>query len=100
MRTLLCLAALAAAWLPARAHDAPAGWRYDLSCCSTVDCRAVPPGFVEETATGFRLTPTGETVPHGDRRLKVSPDGMIHWCSTGGADTGRTICLYMPSRGM
>lgn len=44
--------------------------------------------------------PTGELVPYTDERVKTSPDGLYHWCSAGGSETGRTICLYVPPRGV
>lgn len=82
----------------ARAHDAPKGWRYDYACCSSIDCRPVPPAFVEETPKGFRMVVTGEEIPANDRRIRVSPDGDYHWCTPAGKDAGRTICLYVPPR--
>ena len=82
------------------AHDAPAGWSYDLSCCSTVDCRQVPASYVRETAEGYVLVRTQETLRYGDYRIRQSPDGLWHWCTTGGRDDAGTICLYVPPRGM
>lgn len=83
----------------ARAHDAPQGWAYGRECCSSVDCREVPASYVRETSAGYVLTKTGETLPYGDSRVKDSKDDGLHWCSIGGKDDGRTICLYVPPRG-
>ncbi|MGO8241251.1 hypothetical protein ACC806_34505 [Rhizobium ruizarguesonis] len=85
-----------------QAHDAPAGWRYDLKCCSGIDCREVnhDPGVrVKETPEGYLISTTGETISYRDTRIRQSPDGEYHWCSSGGLDTSRTICLYVPPRG-
>lgn len=81
------------------AHEAPAGWSYPVSCCSGLDCRPVPPAFVEERAGGVTLMPSGERIAEGDPRLKDSPDGEFHWCTVAGSDTGRTLCLFRPHRG-
>ena len=83
---------------PARAHDAPLGWRYPWSCCSNQDCRQVPQDWVREAPDGYHVA--GETIPYGDKRLKDSPDGEVHWCAhQAGIDAGRTICLFVPPRG-
>lgn len=95
---------------PARAHDAmptaakPQGWSYPFSCCSGYDCREVtsgPQGTVRERPEGYVIAKTGEVIPYtGDTRLKDSPDGATHWCSVAGADDSRTICLFVPPKGM
>jgi hypothetical protein len=82
------------------AHTAPSGWSYDSSCCSTTDCRQVPASWVRETGEGYLLVKTREMLRHGDKRIKVSPDGLWHWCTTAGRDDAGTICLYVPPRGM
>lgn len=81
-----------------RVHDAPSGWSYPFSCCSGFDCRDVPADWVVEERGGFRVVPTGEVVPFADSRLKLSPDGLTHWCSVAGANDGRTLCLFLPPR--
>lgn len=83
----------------ARPHSAPSGWAYPLECCSNQDCREVADADVFEGPDGYRLVASGEVVPYADARVKDSPDGRFHWCSTGGSDTGRTICLFVPPRG-
>lgn len=98
------------------AHEAmptaaqPLGWKYPSSCCSGYDCRRVGDAapipqseggdgvFITETTNGFVVNTTHELIAHGDKRIKDSPDGMYHWCSTSGSVTGRTICLYVPPR--
>jgi hypothetical protein len=84
--------------LCASAHDAPSGWRYDPSCCSSRDCRPIPTAALKESPTGYVITIGNVTLPYGDRRLKDSPDGLVHWCTSNGRDDGRTICLYVPPR--
>lgn len=100
----VCLAAPAAF-----AHDAlptaanPAGWSYPISCCSGFDCRPVTSGrggTVLETRQGYVIARTGEVIPFSDPRLKSSQDQDFHWCSVAGAADGRTICLFVPPRGM
>ena len=76
-------------------HDAPSGWSYPYACCSGIDCRPVSSAWVKSTPRGWQL-PTGETVGYRDSRIKPSPDGEFHWCSTAGSDQGRTICLFVP----
>jgi hypothetical protein len=95
-------AAVIFAFGAAHAHDAPVGWTYDSSCCSGIDCRVVNHHGgvrISETPQGYRISTTGEVLNYRDSRIKVSPDGDYHWCSAGGRDTGRTICLYAPPKG-
>lgn len=87
------------------AHDAtptaamPNGWSYPYSCCSSYDCREAKPAEITERAEGFVVGSTGEIVPYGDKRVRVSPDGRFHWCAhQEGPDAGRTICLFAPPR--
>lgn len=81
------------------AHDAPSGWTYPLGCCSDYDCRQVDKSTVRETPEGFVIVATGEIIPMLDRKVRESPDGEYHWCSTAGSVTGKTICLFVPPRG-
>ncbi len=98
MKRLVIIAALIA--VPASAHDAPTGWRYGIECCSTFDCFQAPVDHVRETTDGYVVDPTGELIPYGDRRIKISQDEFFHRCSHGGEiNAGRTICLYVPNRG-
>lgn len=84
----------------AKAHQAPLGWQYPLSCCSNQDCREANSGEVRETPEGYQLITTGETVPYGNKRIKDSPDGRFHVCQQGGDfDTGRILCIFVPPRG-
>lgn len=87
------------------AHDAPSGWTYPLACCSDYDCREVGDAYtpdakirVFETAEGYRISSTDETIPYGSRKIRSSPDGMFHWCSVRGKDDSGTICLFVPPR--
>jgi hypothetical protein len=96
---LLLLLAAATSPVPAGAHDAPTGWAYDVSCCSNIDCREIPASTLTEGPNGYLISISNETVPYGDKRLKDSPDGHVHWCTINGRDDARTICLYVPPRG-
>ncbi len=81
---------------PARAHDAPSGWSYPFSCCSGYDCRPVKASSISTISDGYLIQTSGEVVVYSDSRIKQSPDGEYHWCSNGGRDDGRTICLFVP----
>ena len=80
----------------ALAHDAPSGWSYPVSCCSNYDCRPVSRVIVSERPEGYVINTTGEVVGYSDVRVKHSKDSEFHWCSAGGKDTGKTICLFVP----
>lgn len=89
-----------------RAHEAlptaalPHGWSYPFACCANYDCRSVQTGEVTERSDGYH-TPSGDIVPYGDKRIKDSPDGETHWCAhQAGLDAGKTICLFVPPRGV
>lgn len=84
---------------PVLAHDAPSGWKYPLACCSGYDCREVPASAVVEGPEGYVIRTTGELIPMSDRKVRMSPDGVFHWCSVAGKDDGKTICLFVPPRG-
>ncbi|MCG6857079.1 MAG: hypothetical protein LJE67_03345 [Salaquimonas sp.] len=93
------VAALAASALSpakANAHDAPSGWSYPYECCSGKDCRHVKASQIRPGADGYLIRSSGEIVVYSDARVKHSPDGEFHWCSIGGRDDGRTICLFVP----
>jgi len=95
-------AMLAIAWSldDADAHDAPTGWSYGLDCCSNRDCGEVPAEWIIESPDGVRIVPTGELIPYDDKRIKDSPDGRTHWCRPPGIPDPRTICVYVPSKGV
>lgn len=97
---LVTIPIFASLLVAAHAHEAPKGWAYPLSCCSNFDCREMKEVEVRETAQGYLIVPTGEVVPYGDKRIRISPDGKFHWCAhQAGLDAGRTICLFVPPRG-
>jgi hypothetical protein len=94
----LVLPALAAS--PARAHDAPTGWTYPWSCCSSMDCKEVADKAISERPEGYVVNSTGEVVAYADKRVKDSPDGEYHWCAhQAGIDAGHTNCLFVPPKG-
>ena len=85
---------------PARAHDAPTGWTYPWSCCSSMDCKEVAEKAISERPEGYVVNSTGEVVAYADKRVKDSPDGEYHWCAhQAGLDAGHTICLFVPPKG-
>lgn len=94
----LLLISVAACPTSVGAHDAPSGWAYDASCCSSIDCREISSSNLTEGPTGYLIAISNETVPYGDKRIKDSPDGHVHWCTVNGRDDARTICLYVPPR--
>jgi hypothetical protein len=97
--TLAMLCAPMLAVLPARAHEAPSGWKYPTACCSGIDCREVTDRQISERPEGYVIKNTGEVVAYSDTRIRNSPDGVYHWCSVQGADNSRTICLFVPPKG-
>ena len=97
MRTLLISFMMASSAL---AHDAPTGWSYPANCCSNYDCREIPAEDVKEVWNGYHMTKSKlhEIVPYQSGMVKDSPDGAFHWCTQGGTDAGKTICLFVPPR--
>jgi hypothetical protein len=96
------LVLVGATLLPATtsAHDAPAGWSYDIECCSGLDCYQAPASDVKETRDGYLLS-TGELIPYSDRRIRPSRDEFFHECKPGGQTASpRSLCLYVPNRGL
>ena len=102
----LTLAVLAWAAM-ARAHQAPSGWEYEASCCSTADCAPVPESAVEEATGGYAVrllpgqhpmvkTPLAGFLAHGSPMLRPSGDGEKHVCTDG----RRIICVYVPPGGV
>lgn len=79
-----------------KAHDAPSGWSYPFSCCSSQDCRPVAAKAISERPQGYVINVTGEVVPYADKRIRSSPDGEYHWCSVAGEARSRTLCLFVP----
>ena len=94
---IVVAASLIAMAVNAMAHEAASGFIYPGYCCSGIDCREIPASAISEQPDGLHL-PSGEVVGYHDTRIKDSPDGQTHWCSQGGSDTGKTICLFLPPR--
>ncbi|WP_246685969.1 hypothetical protein [Mesorhizobium sp. B2-4-6] len=91
----------------AHAHDAkptsllPQGWKYPFACCANFDCKEVPQSSIGERPEGYVIKGTGEVIAYADKRIKDSPDGEFHWCAhQAGLDAGKTICLFVPPKGM
>ncbi len=98
---LAAIALLLFSQYSAHSHDAPTGWRYGFECCSTIDCRQLKSEEIGETPNGYLLFRTGEQIPYGDKRVKQSRDEFFHQCTPGGRiDADRSICLYVPDRGV
>ena len=72
---------------------------YPLDCCSQKDCREVAAELVAERPEGYLIKLNGESVPYTDPRVRRSPDGLYHWCSSMGRSDTRTICLFVPPQG-
>lgn len=71
-------------------------WKYDYQCCSNRDCRSIGQN-VRETREGY-VVPSGELIPYRDKKIKISQDENFHWCTVGGKEESKTICLYIPPR--
>ena len=89
-------AAIAIFPLAAAAHEAPTGWTYDYSCCSSYDCRQIVSAWVEVTKEGYLAGPKKELIPFGDKRIKQSKDEFYHLCTVSGRDDTAVLCLYVP----
>jgi len=82
------------------AHEAPTGWVYGWECCSSGDCYQAAPTDVRETPQGYQLS-TGEVIGYQDKRIKRSKDEYYHECKPQGDPKAlRSICLYVPDRGL
>jgi hypothetical protein len=92
--TVLAVAAAA----PAHAHD----W-YPIDCCSGFDCKPVDVDLdISPDDGGWRVHATGELIPHGDGRIRQTPQEAradFHRCSVAGRPEGRTLCLFIPQYG-
>ena len=62
------------------------------------NCRPIKANQVRAGYDGYLILSSGEVVVYSDSRVKHSPDGDYHWCSNGGRDNGRTICLFVPEQ--
>lgn len=91
---------IAAIWLAfllpsgAGAHE----W-YSNDCCNDRDCSPIDADLVVPMVDGWHVLSTGEVVPFGDRRVRMTPaeaDTPYHRCVR--AD-GTTRCLYVPDFG-
>lgn len=82
------------------AHEAPAGWSYDATCCNTKDCAPATKAVLAEEG-GWRVTETGDLVPYNDRAIRESKDGGFHVCKFNAQTIdGRWVrCLYVPPQG-
>lgn len=96
---VLILAACLLLAREAKAHEAPTGWSFDISCCSNRDCGEVPPEWISEGPNGVTVKPTGELLSYGDTRLKQSKDERTYWCRPPGDPNPKTICVYLPVKG-
>lgn len=105
---------------PAFAHKAPSGWEYDKSCCSGEDCSMLPPGAVEITPNGYRVTVRPEDnkqlietkvyeIPFNTSGLRISGDAFYHICLNkqyetmtnegAGLSGGSWLCFYVKPMG-
>lgn len=72
-------------------HLAVSGWVYPANCCSDFDCAEIPKEKVVVEPEGYRVTlyPGDHHfikvgmwffIPHGDQKIRDSPDGKYHIC--------------------
>ena len=94
---ILAIGCLALA-VKAVAHESPAGWSYNWTCCSGQDCRPIAQSSIKETENGY-IVPSGEVIPYGNTKIQNSQDQDFHWCTQGGKENTPTVCLYVPGRG-
>lgn len=116
---LIAAGMIAAMCSKAKAHTAPSGWEYPLSCCSGVDCAEVSGATIKEGPDAITVTlaigshpmvqhwPVTFTVPYGDSRIKDSPDGVWHVCVSrqnpqlsAAMMGGQLLCLFQPPKGL
>lgn len=109
---------IAAMCAKAKAHTAPSGWSYPLSCCSNRDCREMDASHFVEGPEGITVTlpigshpmvqhwPVKFVVPYQDSKIKASPDGVWHVCISpqhpnlsGAMRGGHLLCLFQPPKG-
>lgn len=100
MKTLKLAVLLALVTTEAAAHK----W-YPWQCCSNRDCMEITKDDVIEGANGITIRATGELVPWGDKRIKFTPpddpNNGYHWCrKMAGPEKDKTICVYLPERGV
>ena len=96
----LLAAALLISAIPATAHDAPTGWRFDSRCCGNGDCYPVQTDAITERPDGYHILSTGEVIPYQSTKVLPSPDGLSYRCSTAGSVMGITYCIYVNKGGM
>lgn len=69
---------------------------YSYECCHDRDCRPLAVDEVRETPQGWLIVSSGRTIPYDFHRLKNSPDGRYHLCTTSGDADGMILCFYRP----
>jgi hypothetical protein len=86
MKTVIALAAFAAALVTVAEYAWPHSW-YPQDCCNDQDCIELPLDAVTETATGWhveydspKLGKISVDVPAKHHRVQPSQDGMFHGC--------------------
>lgn len=97
MRKWFALAALAASFQPAHAHE----W-FPPQCCSGHDCKVIPQSDVQATKHGFVIPGNPEVVPYSSPKIRHTPpegEGAFALCTRGGKPDGEVICLYVPTWG-
>lgn len=82
----------------AGAHEAPAGWAYDMDCCSDKDCRPlslIEVNSIRQTPEGYQATLDGFAAPvvFYQNKIRPSKDQYFHGCV---GSSGVGYCLYVP----
>lgn len=82
--------------LPSFVRPASAHSFYHYECCHDRDCWPLEPGQIRETPQGWVIEGLAEPIPYDWPKLKDSPDGRYHLCTTSGDTGGLPLCLYRP----
>jgi hypothetical protein len=61
---------------PARAHDAPSGWKYPEGCCNDGDCKPIPCDSITETREGYDW----KGIHFNENQVRASGDKTCHVC--------------------
>lgn len=92
--------ALASALLiVASSHPATAHSFYHYECCHDRDCWPLEASKVRETPQGWVIEGLAAPIPYDWPKLKDSPDGRYHLCTTSGDTSGMPLCFYRPPLG-
>jgi hypothetical protein len=69
---------------------------YHYECCHDRDCWPLEPAEIRETPQGWVIEGLSQPIPYDWPKVKESPDGRYHLCTTTGTTSGLPLCLYVP----